>query len=96
MSSESPCPLGGPVEGVDVMCFRGHHFLIIYYIVIHSDLDPYCSIRNTCFHLLNAFVLNLAHFLLCYFGGIIFGQEAISLHRDIIIIGRCVISVTSL
>ena len=24
------------------------------------------------------------------------GQEAISLHRDIIIIGRCVISVTSL
>ena len=25
-----------------------------------------------------------------------YGQEAISLHRDIIIIGRCVISVTSL
>ena len=32
------------------------------------------------------------HWLLYRLGG----QEAISLHRDIIIIGRCVISVTSL
>ena len=32
----------------------------------------------------------------CNFFFVLIGQEAISLHRDIIIIGRCVISVTSL
>ena len=79
MSSESPCPLGGPVEGVDVMCFGGHHFLIIYYTVIHGDLDPYCSVRNPCILHRNAFLLNLAHFLLCYFGGIIFLEYESSL-----------------
>ena len=50
----------------------GHHFIFIYYTVIHGDLDPYCSFRNPSALHLNAFVLNLAHFLLCYFGGIIF------------------------
>ena len=76
MSSESPCPLGGPVGGwlvlLDVMCFEGHHFLIFYYTVIHGDLDPYCFVRNPCILHLKAFVLNIAHILLCYFGGIIF------------------------
>ena len=79
MSSESPCSLGGPVEGVDVMCFGGHHFLIIYYTVIQADLDPYCFVRNLCFLHLNAFVLNLAQVSLCYFGGIIFLEYESSL-----------------
>ena len=54
------------------MCFRGHHFLIIYYTVIHDDLDPFCSVRNPCALHLIAFVHNLAHFLLGYFGSITF------------------------
>ena len=54
------------------MCFEGHHFLIIYYTVIHGDLDPYCSVRYPCALHLYAFVLYIASFLLCYFGRIIF------------------------
>ena len=53
------------------MCFGGHHFLIIYFTVMHSDLDPYCLLRNPCALHLNAFVLNIGHILLCYFGGMI-------------------------
>ena len=69
--------LGWPCRGagssaVDVMCFEGHHFLIIYYTVIHGDLDPYCSVRHPCALHLYAFVLYIAPFLLCYFGRIIF------------------------
>ena len=62
----------GWLVSLDVMCFRGHHFLIIYYTVIHGDLDHFCSVRNPCILHLQAFVLYIAPFLLCYFGRIIF------------------------
>ena len=54
------------------MCFGDHHFLIIYFTVIQDDLDPYCLLRNPCPLHLNAFVLNIVHILLFYFGGMIF------------------------
>ena len=60
--------LRGWLVSVDVMCFGGRHFLIIYYTVIHGDLDPYCFVRNPCILHLKAFVLNIVHILLCYFG----------------------------
>ena len=60
VSSESPHPLDGPVNGLArgwLVCdgLGGHHFLItcIYYTVIHGDLDPYCFIRNPCILHLN-------------------------------------------
>ena len=72
-----PVPLGSPVEGLasfvgcDVLW--GHHFLITYNTVgIHGDLDHFCSVRNPCILHLQAFVLYIAPFLLCYFGRIIF------------------------
>ena len=34
---------GAGSSAVDVMCFGAIIFLIIYYTVIHGDLDPYCS-----------------------------------------------------
>ena len=68
------CPLGLPVHwvallrgwlvcsGCDVLL--GHHFLIVYNIVlIHADLDPYCFVRNPCILHLNGFILYLAHIL---------------------------------
>ena len=83
MSSESPCPLGGPVGGclvsLDVMYFGVHHFLIIYYTEIYGDLDPYWFVRHPCILHLKAFVLNIAHILLCYFGGIIYLEYESSL-----------------
>ena len=57
----------------------GHHFLIIYYTVIHGDLDPYCSVRNPCALHLNAFVLNIVHICSAILGGIIFLEYESSL-----------------
>ena len=53
------------------MCLGGHHFLIIYYTVIHGDLDSF-GIKDSMHPSPNAFVLKIAHILGCYFGRIIF------------------------
>ena len=69
--------LRGWLVSLDVMCFGGHHFLIIYNTVwIHPDLESLgivqVNLRNPCILHLKAFVLYIAPFLLCYFGRIIF------------------------
>ena len=69
--------LRGWLVSLDVMCFGGHHFLIIYNTVwIHPELESFgivqVNLRNPGILHLKAFVLYLAPFLLCYFGRIIF------------------------
>ena len=68
VSSGSPCPLGGLVEGCLVFCWCvvlwGNHFLIIYYL-LHCNswwTGSLLWVRNPCSLCLNAFVLNIAHF----------------------------------
>ena len=60
-----PC-WGAGSSTVDVVCFGGHHFLIIYYTVIHPDLESLgivqVNLRNPCILHLKDFVLNIAHF----------------------------------
>ena len=66
---------GAGSSAVDVMCFEGHYFLIIYNTVwIHPDLESLVIVQVNGIHALhlNAFVLNLAPILLCYFGRYIF------------------------
>ena len=70
-------PLRGWLVSLDVMCFGGHHFLIIYNTVwIHPDLESLgivqVNLRNPCILHLKAFVLMIAHFCSAILGDIIF------------------------